>query len=122
MNDSNEIIRSVVPSPEIDDVRESRIENHQHHKSTINIVEGSNGSVVCTLGQPVESMVENVIVSDETSMVVKFSKTITNRPIEEVPVVTNSIISINDSETVNGKKQSSVSLEKPRRHLLETHL
>jgi len=117
---SSNAIRSVFPSPEIGDARESRIENHQRCQSTINIVEGGNGPVFCTLGNPVE---ENVIIVDEARMVVRFSKTATNGPnIEEL--VTNSVFSINDPEAVINvnKKQSSVSLEKPRRPLLETHL
>jgi len=121
---SNNAIRSVVPSPEIGDVRECRIENHQPvYQSKIDIVEGSAGSVVCILGQPVKSVIENVIISDETSvLVVKFSKTSTNGPIEEV--ITNFAVSINDSEAaINvNKKKSSVSSENPRRPLLETQL
>jgi len=119
---SSNAIRSVVPSPEIDDVIQ-RIESHQHRQTTIDIAEGIDGSTTCALGQPTESKVENVSISDEASKVAKFSKTIALiGPAKEV--VINPGYCINDSDTVNmNKKQSSVSLEKPtRRPFLETHL
>ena len=120
---SSNAIRSVVPSADIDDVRQ-RIETHQHYLSTIDIVEGSNGSVVCALGKPVEPNIENAFISGEANVAVEFSNktTVSTGPVKEV--VFNPVCSINDSETVDvDKYQSSVSLKKPiKRHLLETHL
>jgi len=122
---SSNVIRSVVPSPEIGDVRQT-IENHQNHQSTMDIEEGSNiSSVLCVLGQSVEPKVENVIILDEGSILVETSKTITAIGPNTEEVVINPGNSINDSiKTANvDKKQCSVSLERnKRRPLLETRL
>jgi len=121
---SSNAIRSVVPIPDIDYVRQ-RIENPEHHQSTIDIVARSESSVACALGQPGEPKVENVFILDEASMVVRFSKTtaLIGPDVEEV-IINPVHSSIDDSVTVAvDQKQSSVSLEKPtRRPLLETHL
>ena len=118
---SSNAIRSVVPSAEIDDVRQ-RIETQQHYQSTIDIVEGGNSSVACALGQLAESKVENEFIFQEVSMVVKFSKTTApTKSVEEV-IIIHPVYCINESEMVD-VENSSVSLEKPnRRNLLETHL